>query len=268
MVYVRQGKVDEAWPYFEKALEYMPNDAHTKIAMAEACLAQGNFSEALNHAESSLGIDEGVLTIDVEMAISYLACMRARFSLGIFDRIAFDTQKVKNVAVRSPREICLTCFLLASIPEDKLKSINISIPGAADSLANQAFFLNEDSPICLSARGAAAWMNSRYDKALIHLNAARNARRNWPDDIKRQHWYENARDLYFLAMTHHAKECGKKYESCDGRCTDIYLQKAEDLYAEHYNPFGEYADILKNVRRKAFAVLGITMEDESDQSNR
>ncbi len=72
----------------------------------------------------------------------------------------------------------------------------------------------------------------------------------WPEKIRDYHWTEDARDLYFLAMTYfklsgESGDSGVHLQKAKG-----YFKEAEALYTQGDIPM-ETADIIKRFRKKA-----------------
>jgi Flp pilus assembly protein TadD len=56
---VRQGKIGEAIPHLEKAVEYQPEDAETQGNLGLALAMTAKFAEALPHFEKAVKLSNG-----------------------------------------------------------------------------------------------------------------------------------------------------------------------------------------------------------------
>ncbi|MBU0754453.1 MAG: hypothetical protein KJ645_04895 [Planctomycetes bacterium] len=85
-------------------------------------------------------------------------------------------------------------------------------------------------------------------------------RKNRPDDVLTYHLPDNARDLYFLAMTYHKLSLQESHgEEKAAQALRCY-EAAEKIYEQRKskNQFIEYWDIFERIRAKAQEVLNIS----------
>ncbi|MBU0755174.1 MAG: protein kinase, partial [Planctomycetes bacterium] len=175
-VHAAHGRVEEARNCYAESLEFVSKDSNVNVALAELCMAEGKYDEALSFAKEALSFEEGGLIFEAEMASAYLACLRACFGMNRFKDIHIDVRKLQRVAVYCPRDLAQSVFVLATFPEELTPAPNLTIEHMVSSLADQAFFMNEDSPVCLSAEGVSAWVSGRYDEAIERFRVAEKER--------------------------------------------------------------------------------------------
>ena len=82
------------------------------------------------------------------------------------------------------------------------------------------------------------------------------ARQKWPDEVRKYHWREKARDLYLKTMAHYCLYEESPAERGSEKLKAIAcFEEAEKLFNTLYSPYDEYVDILDVVRRTASNTL-------------
>lgn len=261
-ILARCGKLDEALLEYHAARSVAPRDPHIGVALAELAFMKGNFSLALDRAGEALAFHySDDIEIETRLASAYLISARVHLREKRNDQAEKDLKKIRRIAIRSPRDMSLACFLLATFPaeispspeEEQKRNDRM---GLAKALAGHAAFLTEESPICLSAQGAAALLQGKYHEVIDACHAAMEERKKWPELVQEYYWRDRARDLYFLAMAHSRLYGENPTERGADRDEAItWYEQAEALFEEKYSPFEEYADVLVRVRNRAREML-------------
>lgn len=102
VLYVRQGRAEEALDLFKKCNTLDPSSREIQLAVAEGCFLTGEYELSLSVGESLLSSspqDEGILSL----------CMRAAFALGDYDKaesyviraLLIDSENIDYILMRT-----------------------------------------------------------------------------------------------------------------------------------------------------------------------
>jgi serine/threonine protein kinase/tetratricopeptide (TPR) repeat protein len=267
-VYARQGRFSEAIENYNKALKRQTTDVHTINAMAELFLMQGDTDKALKYLLNSNSIDPNLRASIKRYPLhssAFLLCSRIYLERGEYSEAQKALTDLFIKAVHSPRDFSLACILIATFPEEWLRSeddkpsklVRLAARLVGTVLPN-ARFEDRKSPVWCSGRGVCALLLGRYETAIADFEEALRERKKWWARETREYlWTEDVRDFYFLAMAHF--ELARLRGSVGGKAHEAkahaFFEKAEARYRRSVPPI-EIIDIIKRVRSKTMEVLG------------
>jgi len=167
-------------------------------------------------------------------------------------------ERLLKEAVHSSRDLCLACFLIASFPVEVLGSQphGERLKLIASHLAQEAcqgFPAEEDQPsICRAARGVDLLLQGdQWDRAIAFLEDAVRRRESWPESMESRRAIEDARDRFFIAMAKRAMERASQGAPESAHAWREDFERAEEIFALHFHPCMDYADLHERVRAKA-----------------
>jgi len=270
---VRAGDFKPAWTKFAEALQRKEFDYHNNVAAAEYHFCRGDLDTALEYAEQATRHLVGGPTIESKaesgVAAAYLICARLHFARGEFEQISTYLDRVFNTPYISPRDLSLACFFIVGIIDEVSKDENkrrkmaiLAFESAKRAIENAHFgdrstpFGHLRSPMSLAAVGAAHYLKKEYPEAIESLKQALAERAEWPEEIKRYQWADDARDLYLLALVRSALAREKQVDSdTNEQKAQEYYRRAEALWASNELSY-ELADINKIIRQRARDAVG------------
>ncbi|MFH2000670.1 MAG: tetratricopeptide repeat protein, partial [Planctomycetota bacterium] len=236
-----RGEWEKAHEQFRLALEQRPDDPHVNIELGECFLLQGDPAAAMPY---------GLAAEKQSVAGAFL--LTARICMARKD-YATAVRKLKTIA--EPKKVIPSAYdrALASLLVGVVPPGNYGIEGGAKTvalkLAESACYLAKPQlpPICLSAMGVADLLNASYSTAIEMLLKARETRNGWGQSIRSAHGWEDACDLFFLAMAHTLRSRTAAAQPDDLERAAEYQRQGESLYNQLYNEKMELADLVKAV---------------------
>jgi tetratricopeptide (TPR) repeat protein/tRNA A-37 threonylcarbamoyl transferase component Bud32 len=259
-----QGEHEKALALFIEAKNIHPSDTHTNVAFADFLLNRGDFDKAMEYANEALKHNDPnpavVVVNESRCAAAYLMCARIHLERGENNLAQGNLDKIYNVAHLSPRDMSLACFLITVVAEEAIRTEKErdDLVALASSLVGKALRQVEQdgriSPVCLSAKGASHYLEAEYEESIKSLIGAREERKRWREAVREFYWFEEARDLFLLAMSYYRLSLeagdGREEKAKARRC----FKEAEALSSRKGIP-ARYGDIFRRIRVLAMQVL-------------
>lgn len=270
--YAQQGEFGKAVKYCEEALRNAPDDPHVNVILSELYLRLGNTLKAMEHAQEAIAYpkEKPAIKRESHLASALLACAQVHLKREEYPQAVENFRRIWTTAIASPHELSLACLLIATFPQEVLleKDNQEELLNLACNLADKAAAFAPDSPICLSAKGAACFLEGKFPDAISYFKAAQEERKKWPADVREYNWLKDACDHFFLAMAHSNLPRGEGEESVDhAKEARSCYKKAEKLCEKTDPPIG-YGEIIKRIREKARRTLGSLFLMEQQNSVR
>ena len=249
IVAARKGNREEALKYYDDGIKLRPYDNYLLMAKADLLLHEGDDLETARKCTEQakkrpfLGPHKpfyaDVFLVDARLSAKDDNNQEARMAINDMSRAARF----------SPRVFGMACLLLITFPEE---SINQTLFTISKILGSRS----ADSPVSLTARGAARYCDGRFQEAVHYLEEAMKRRSEWPDAIRKSRRLDDACDLYLLAMVNAGyaeKDINRDHHE---KMAHRYFERAERIYDEEMKrPFIRYRDIWLRLRRKAADVM-------------
>lgn len=273
MVCARQGALDEAFRWIDKGLNMMPADSPLHVARALLSIEAQNLDDAIRSAlaaEDRQFRDTGLLRRPTYYAPAFLVCAFAHASRRDYAEALNDIWRLANASIKSPRNQSLACLLIATFPVAVLENSELKNGArtSAGRMATSASFAypDETSPAIFSALGAAALIEKNYPKAIESFEQAMTTREKlWPAGVRKFHWPEKVRDLYFLALSLHGLAGTDDGDEDDRRRASFYFSEAEEIYSRSPRCVDE-GGLVDMVRHRTRVVFGLDEEGAESES--
>jgi serine/threonine protein kinase/Tfp pilus assembly protein PilF len=253
-VLVGKGRFEEALEKYREAMAREKSDVHTKVAMAELLLLQGDIDKALEVLNEILEFFSQ--TPQSNIAVVYLVCARAHLKQKAYPEAITDLEKIDRLAIHSPRDLSVACLVMATFPDEWQYRLVSLATKFANKASYNARFDDRNSPICLSALGAAAFLSNEHQSAIDHFLDAISERERWPQEVRKYYWTEDVRDQYFLAMAHFRLARDQGGGKADESAAQRFFTQAEEEFVKRDPPLAT-ADVLNRIRDKAREVQGL-----------
>jgi len=260
-IFAQQGRTEEAFAMYERALEIRYNDPHMNVGIAELYLITGDLDRAEKYCRRAISsqnrFTDGILETRPRLASAFLTlariCLRQGDCTGALDALLVITDE--DVAICSPRDMTLACFLAISNPDELVAESRDWFLEVAYSTESHHSFQSHDflSPICLSGRGAAQLMLQHHREVIRLLDAAIAARLHWPDGVAQTFWTETIRDRYLQAMAWHGLARAEPALEVEALMCYELAESAFQISERRIDKW----DIIEMVRARTKAVLGV-----------
>ena len=253
IVLARQGRPEEAEAAFERAASIQPDDPHLNAARAEFHLQRGDLERALTYADRAKRYSTWQASSKREtfVAEGHLVLARILLARKRYAEARSHLEELFNVAVLSPRDLSWACLLLATFPESMKDRGDTDLSrlaaGMASEISRYAPEPGRATSAASRARAVASYLRGKTARAEAGLAEALERRSRWPEATARYRRFEDACDLYLLALVRN-KGNGDG-DGKEGRGREAFL-RAEALRRGMEGSF-EKADILRRLREKA-----------------
>jgi len=248
----RKGRIDEAIARLEESIGILGWDFTANLALGELDLALGRAAEA--HGRAQHAIQAWRASTLGPSAASYLLTVRSLIALGSYAEAGDLLLEMRASASLSVRDLALAMLLVPTLP-DAHRPSSYALAGLLLRGRPSARIAGRVVPVWSSAEGVEAYLEGDIPAAIAHFEAAIRERERWPEAARAYHWDEDARDFYFLAISHQrAAEAPDGTES-DATAAREWFERAEEAFRTKPLPF-ETGDILVRIRDTAAGALG------------